>query len=96
MTLLNFPNRERAFERGKAVLQPNKPYLSTEEVAQLFGLSDRTITALAAAWHESSGAEGIPAFKIGRSWRFERKDIEAFINSKKAPSQQPKRPAATA
>lgn len=76
--------------------QPEKQYLSTEEVADLLGFSDRTITALAAAWHESGGTEGIPAFKIGRSWRFERSDIQAFIERKKVPSQQQMRPAATA
>ena len=76
--------------------QPEKSFLSTEDVADLFGLSDRTITALAAAWHESGGSEGIPAFKIGRSWRFERKNIQTFIDSKKLPVQQTKRPAAIA
>jgi hypothetical protein len=96
MTLLQFPNRAKLIERGKAVKQPEKSYLTTEDVANLFCLAIRTVTALAAAWHESGGVEGIPAFKIGRSWRFERKDIQAFIDSKKVPTQSPERNAVIA
>ena len=97
MTLIKFPNRtEIKIERGKAVLQPNKPYLSTEEVADLFGFSVRTITAWAAEWQESGGTQGLPAFKMGRSWRFERTEIQAYIDGKKLPVQQVKRPAAIA
>jgi excisionase family DNA binding protein len=70
------------------VLQPNKPILSTEEVAQWLGLSIRTTTALAAQWHESGGAEGIPAFKLGRSWRFDRQKIQAYIDQKQLPFQR--------
>ena len=70
-----------------AVIQPNRPYLSTEEVAQLFGFSVRTITAWAAEWQESGGVQGIPAFKMGRSWRFDRQQIQAYIDGKKLPLQ---------
>lgn len=95
MTLLMFPNRnEIHFERGKAVIQPNRQYFSTEEVAQLFGFSVRTITAWAAEWLESGGRQGIPAFKMGRSWRFERQQIQAYVDSKKIPSHQTERKAA--
>ena len=97
MTLLQFPNRrELAFERGKAVIQPNRPYLSTEEVAQLFGFSVRTITAWAAEWQESGGTQGIPAFKMGRSWRFDRQQIQAYIDGKKLPLQPVNPKAASA
>jgi excisionase family DNA binding protein len=97
MTIIKFPNRKQiAFERGKVVVQINKPYLSTEEVAQLFGFSVRTITAWAAEWHESGGTQGIPAFKMGRSWRFERAEIQAYIDGKKLPVQPVKRRAALA
>jgi hypothetical protein len=74
----------------------SKPYLSTKDVANVFGISERTVTDMAVAWHESGGQEGIPCFKIGRSWRFASKDIQAFIDGKKLPMQQTKRPAATA
>src|ERR1019366_3915909 len=97
MTLLQFPNRrELAFERGKAVIQPNRPYLSTEEVAQLFGFSVRTVTAWASEWRESRGGQGIPAFQMGRSWRFDRHQIEALVRSKQVPFQQTTRTTATA
>jgi excisionase family DNA binding protein len=97
MKILQFPNRKTTyFERGKAVLQPNRPYLSTEEVAQLFGFSVRTITAWAAEWQESGGVQGIPGFKMGRSWRFDRDQIQALIDGKKAFYQSNKRTAASA
>jgi excisionase family DNA binding protein len=96
MTLIQFPTRkEIKFERG-TVKQPDKPYLSTEEVADLLGFSDRTISALAVAWHESGGIDGLPAFKVGRAWRFERKDLEAYIANKKLPLQPIVRTAASA
>ena len=81
--LIQFPNRIKYFERGKAVIQPNRPYLTTEEVAQLFGFSVRTITAWAAEWQESGGTQGLPAFKMGRSWRFDRQQIQAHIEKQK-------------
>lgn len=67
-------------------------YISTEDVARLLGFSVRTITAWAAAWHESGGTEGLPAFKMGRSWRFDPEEIQALIRRQKQP---PERKAAT-
>jgi excisionase family DNA binding protein len=97
MTLLKFPSQKKnRKDWGKSVLHTNKPYLSTEDVAQLFGFSIRTVTAWAAAWQESGGREGIPAFKMGRSWRFERAAIQTYVDSKKLPVQPIKRPAAVA
>lgn len=78
------------------MIQLNKPYLSTAEVAQLFGFSVRTITAWAAEWQESGGTQGLPAFKMGRSWRFDRREIQAYIDGKKLPLQPIERKAASA
>ena len=98
MTLLKFPSRKwKIFKRGNALNQLNKKsYLSTEDVAREFGFSVRTITAWAAEWHESGGQQGLPAFKMGRSWRFERTEIQAYIDGKKLPVQPVKRRAALA
>jgi len=60
-----------------------KKYLSTEEVARLFGFSVRTITTWASEWQDSSGTQGLPAFKMGRSWRFERAEIQTYIEKQK-------------
>jgi hypothetical protein len=49
----------------------------------LFGFSVRTITAWASQWQDSGGQEGIPAFKMGRSWRFDRQQIQAHIEKQK-------------
>lgn len=59
------------------------PYLSTEEVARLLGFSVRTVTLWFNQWHETGGREGLPGFKVGKSWRAERTEIEAWINKRK-------------
>ena len=46
-------------------------YLTIREVAELLKLSERTVYRLA-----QSG--GLPAFKAGGSWRFRRRDIDAW------------------
>lgn len=84
------------FREGTKIVFDKHSYLSTEEVAQLFGFSVRTISGWAAEWQESGGTQGLPAFKMGRSWRFERAEIQAYIDSKKIPVQPVKRPAAIA
>jgi excisionase family DNA binding protein len=96
MKLLQFPYQKSNFDRGQIVITSTRSYLSTVEVSQLFGFSVRTITAWAAAWHESGGTQGIPAFKMGRSWRFDRKEIQTYIDGKKLPLQQIERKTATA
>lgn len=58
-------------------------YLSTEEVAQLLGFSVRTVTLWFNQWHETGGEQGLPGFKVGKSWRAERKEIEAWIEKQK-------------
>jgi excisionase family DNA binding protein len=95
--IIPFPRRRKSgFDEGKAVIQTSRAYLSTEEVADLFGFSVRTISAWAVEWRDSGGQQGIPAFKMGRSWRFDRKEIQAYIDRKKLPPQKIERTAASA
>ena len=46
--------------------------LTIRQLAGYLHVTERTIYRLAAA-------KGIPAFKVGGSWRFRRADIEAWI-----------------
>jgi len=64
----------------------DKSYLSTEDVSRMLGYSPRTITLWASAWLESGGVEGIPAFKLGRGWRFDAIELQAYIDGKKSPT----------
>ncbi|HTS49259.1 MAG TPA: helix-turn-helix domain-containing protein [Bryobacteraceae bacterium] len=66
-------------------------YLSTEEVAQLLGFSVRTVTLWFNKWHETGGQGGIPGFKVGKSWRAECKEIEAWIEKQKVRPIQPEK-----
>lgn len=47
-------------------------FLTVREVAELLKLGERTLYRLA-----QSG--GIPAFKVGGSWRFRRQDIDDWV-----------------
>jgi excisionase family DNA binding protein len=67
-----------------AAIPPEKRCLSTEEVARLLGYSVRTITAWAVRAQSSGGSEGIPAFKLGRSWRFERRHVQTYIEKSRS------------
>jgi hypothetical protein len=51
----------------------------------LLGFSVRTVTLWFNKWRETGGLEGIPGFKVGRSWRADRAEIEAWIAQQKAP-----------
>jgi len=67
-------------------MMPNKsnnPYLSTEDVARLLGFSVRTITLWFNQWRDTEGQEGIPGFKVGKSWRADRQEIETWIAKQK-------------
>ena len=46
--------------------------LTIKQVAVYLQVTERTIYRLAAA-------EGIPAFKVGGSWRFRRRDLDEWI-----------------
>jgi excisionase family DNA binding protein len=70
-------------------IRSSRDYFSTEEVAQLLGFSIRTVTLWFNKWHETGGLEGIPGFKVGKSWRAERKEIEAWIETQKVRPVQP-------
>jgi excisionase family DNA binding protein len=100
--ILQFPNRRLPnrgrdlYDGGNAVIESGKQYLSTEEVSRKFGFSVRTITLWASQWVESGGQQGLPAFKMGRSWRFDRGQIDAFIKSKQIPFEQTPRKTAPA
>ena len=77
-----FSTFRRHRSSGKVVMMPvqrTSTYLSTEEVAQLLGFSVRTVTLWFNQWHETGGQQGIPGgFKVGKSWRAERVEIEAW------------------
>lgn len=82
-----FPTLRQHRSSGKVLLMPaprTSTYLSTEEVAQLLGFSVRWVTLMFNKWQETGGQEGLPGFKAGKkSWRVERKDIEAWIEEAK-------------
>lgn len=85
-----FPTLRRHRSSGKVVMMPvqrTSTYLSTEEVAQMLGFSVRTVTLWFNQWKDTGGQSGIPGFKIGKSWRADRKEIEGWIARQKAPFQ---------
>lgn len=57
--------------------------LDTKEVAKLLKVSTRTITKLAERGE-------LIGFKVGDLWRFQRSEVEAFIESQKRKQQQGK------
>ena len=63
-----------------------RPYLTTAEVAQLFGFSVRVITEWAVQWHDSGGQQGLRGVKMGRNWRFDREQIQVWLRDKQFPS----------
>ena len=68
---------------GKVLEFKTQDYLSTEQVAKWLGFAPRTITHWTQKWDETGGKEGIPGFKIGRSWRFEKVRIEQWLLEQK-------------
>lgn len=60
----------------------NKPEIMTlEEVAEYLRVSERTV-------YDWAQKGDIPCGKFGTSWRFRRKDIEAWVNHKLAPKDE--------
>jgi excisionase family DNA binding protein len=55
----------------------NDEILTLKEVARYLKLTEKTAYRLAAE-------NKLPGFKIGGSWRFKQKDIEKWIEDKKA------------
>ena len=85
--LTTFPHHRTKMFGGNVIMMPvkgSRTYLSSEEVAQLLGFSVRTVTLWFNQWHETGGQQGIPGgFKVGKSWRAERREIEAWIEKQK-------------
>lgn len=52
----------------------NDEVMTIKEVAEYLKVNERTIYRLAAS-------SGLPAFKVGNSWRFKRSELEAWIKS---------------
>lgn len=59
----------------------NNGIMTIKEVAEYLKIKEKTAYALAAKGE-------IPGFKVGGSWRFDREDIEAWINGKKNSKKQ--------
>lgn len=64
-------------------MSPQKKFLSTDEVAEWFGVKPRTVTNWATMWVDSGGKEGIPALRLNGLWRFERAEIEAWLDGRR-------------
>ena len=58
---------------------------SAKEIAFLCGVSVGTITHLAVKWRKSGGAEGIPAIKIGKLWRFRKAEVLEWLSEPHPP-----------
>jgi excisionase family DNA binding protein len=65
-----------------------KKHISTAEAAGCLGYSVPTITHWAEQWDETGGQEGIPAFKVGRAWRFDSEELQPWLDAKKLPYQK--------
>ena len=61
----------------------------------MLGFSVRTVTLWFNQWRDTGGQEGLPGFKVGKSWRADRHEIEEWVQRQKQLSGGP-RPAATA
>lgn len=57
--------------------------LSMNGVRQRFGISRNTVLLLIASGR-------LRAFKVGRQWRFDKSDVEAFVNQQKQESSAPR------
>jgi excisionase family DNA binding protein len=62
--------------------------LSTREVSQWLGISTRTVCF----WVE---CQVIPAFRVGRHWRFERKAVLEWLRSRNPGTSVPDPPHAS-
>ncbi len=62
----------------------SEPLMTLSAVAAFLQIKERTIYQ----WAQKGT---IPSFKLGNVWRFERKDIEAWIESRKKETLRPKK-----
>lgn len=79
--------KSESTQKGKLLVLTLKRdrFLKTEDVAKWLSLSARTVTELAERWQDGD-PDGIPSFKVGRSWRFEAEHLEAWVAQKQQPS----------
>lgn len=62
-------------------MMPNKEILTAKEVAQYLSIHPLTV-------HKYARAGKIPAFKIGTDWRFHKKYLDKWIQSKLSSNSQ--------
>ena len=55
-------------------------FLNLEQVAKMLGVSERTVLRLL-------DKKEIKGFKVGRAWRFEHSDIEAYVEQQRRKAQ---------
>ena len=65
---------------GKKAAAVDSAILTIRQVAEYLHVTERTIYRLA-------GASGIPAFKVGGSWRFRKLDLDNWIAAQTDPAQ---------
>ena len=56
----------------------DKPYLTLDEIANMLQVSVDTVRN----WINRK-KDPLPAFKLGREWRVEKKDLDKFIQDRK-------------
>jgi excisionase family DNA binding protein len=55
-------------------------FLNLEQVAKILGVSERTVLRLLEK-------KEIKGFKVGRAWRFEHSDVEAYVEQQRRKAQ---------
>lgn len=56
-------------------------FLNLEQVAKILGVSERTVLRLL-------DKKEIKGFKVGRAWRFEHSDVEAYVEQQRRKAQE--------
>src|SRR4029077_8167450 len=87
------PRRRRDFHGGIADIGAgdqhtmiDETFLTTEEVLEYLQVNLRTVYRLIKAGK-------IPAVRVGRQWRFRKRDIDAWLDSQRPPGGAPAMPA---
>lgn len=62
-----------------------EPILTSQQVGEILGMNYKVVERMARRGE-------IPAFKLGKFWRYRESDIEAWINSRVQSASQPCRP----
>jgi excisionase family DNA binding protein len=60
--------------KSKRIKMPSEEPIDAEEAAKMLGVTARTVTRLAERGE-------IPGFRVGRLWKFRRRDIQEYIES---------------